>query len=299
MPPSPTGEFAVDGRPRALLLGAAPHGDVARSVERLRAAIQRHVDVVLTDFEGRQDLSRVQADLAIVMGGDGSILRAANQMGHLQVPVLGVNLGKLGFLAGIPPDDLPNILPDVCRGQCRVVEHLMFCCEVTRTGQLVADRLGLNETALLAGPPYSMLDVDLYVDSELVTTYSCDGLIVSTPVGSTAHSLSAGGPILQKTLQAFVICPLSPHTLTVRPLVNTADHRIEMVVEKPHAQTAVVVDGRQLHTLTPADRVCVRRAEPKFKMVEVPGYSYYRTLREKLGWGGHIAAKPRVRRRDP
>ena len=136
-----------------------------------------------------------------------------------------------------------------------------------------------------------MLDIDLYVDSELVTTYSCDGLIVSTPVGSTAHSLSAGGPILQKNLQAFVICPLSPHTLTVRPLVDTADHQFEIAVHKPHASTAVVVDGRQLHTLTPDDRVRVRRAKATFKMVEVPGHSYYRTLREKLGWGGNIRSK--------
>ena len=289
---------STSGRPRVLLLGAAARGDVLKAAQRLRAAIERHVDVVLADFEGRQELSLVQADLAIVMGGDGSILRAASQMGHVQLPVLGVNLGKLGFLAGIPPDDLLDVLPDVCAGRCRVVEHLMFYCEVKRGDQLVAQRLGLNETAILAGPPYSILEVDLYVDSELVTTYSCDGLIVSTPVGSTAHSLSAGGPILQKNLQAFVICPLSPHTLTVRPLVDTADHRFEMVVERPHAKTAVVVDGRQLHTLSSADRVCVRRAEPRFKMVEVPGHSYYRTLREKLGWGGNIAAKSRVPRGD-
>jgi NAD+ kinase len=271
-----------------ILLGAAERAKVLQTAERLKPAIERHVDVVLSDFQGRHDLSRVQADLAIVMGGDGSILRAANQMGQLQVPVLGVNLGKLGFLAGISPNDLPDILPHVCAGRCRVVEHLMFDCEVTRDGRGVAHRLGLNETAILAGPPYSMLNVDLYVDSELVTTYSCDGLIVSTPVGSTAHSLSAGGPILQKNLPAFVICPLSPHTLTVRPLVDTADHQFEMVVHQPHANTAVVVDGRQLHTLSSADRVCVRRAQPKFKMVEVPGHSYYRTLREKLGWAGNI-----------
>ena len=278
-------------RLRVMLLGGSSRANFLETAKRLRPAIESQAEVVLSDFEGREDLSRVQADLAIVMGGDGSILRAASQMGHRQVPVLGVNLGKLGFLADISPDDLGDVLGDVCAGRCRVVEHLMFDCEITRDGQVLARRLGLNETAIQAGPPYSMLDVDLYVDSELVTTYSCDGLIVSTPVGSTAHSLSAGGPILQKNLQAFVICPLSPHTLTVRPLVVTADHEFEIAVHKPHARTSVVVDGRQLHTLTSADRVCVRRAKATFKMVHVPGHSYYRTLREKLGWGGNIRFK--------
>ena len=108
------------------------------------------------------------------------------------------------------------------------------------------ERLGLNEVAVLAGPPFAILDIDLYVDAELVTTYSCDGLIVSTPVGSTAHSLSAGGPILRQDLQAFVISPISPHTLTNRPVVDSADRVYEMVVPEPHAGTSVVVDGRVL-----------------------------------------------------
>jgi NAD+ kinase len=133
-----------------------------------------------------------------------------------------------------------------------------------------------------------MLYVDLYIDGELATTYSCDGLIISTPVGSTAHSLSTGGPILRKNLQAFVISPISPHTLTVRPLVDAADRVYEAVVREPNETTSVVVDGRTICRLTNRDRVQVRRAEPTFKMVEVAGQTYYRTLREKLGWGGNI-----------
>ena len=151
---------------------------------------------------------------------------------------------------------------------------------------MIHDELGLNETAILAGPPFSILTVDLYVDSELATTYSCDGLIIGTPVGSTAHSLSAGGPILRKDMQAFVVSPISPHTLTMRPIVDAADRRYEMVVREPNETTSLVVDGRTLCQLTAADRVCVERAAPTFKMVEVKGHSYYRTLREKLGWGG-------------
>lgn len=287
----PPGTNTAPNRPRAFLLGACDRPNVQLAADRLRPAIERHMDVVLSDFAGQHDLSTVEADLAIVLGGDGSILRSASQMGHRQVPVLGVNLGKLGFLADLSPDELVSILPDVCAGRFRVVEHLMFACEVTNKDRTISQRLGLNEAAVLVGAPHTLLDVDLYVDSELVTTYSCDGLIVSTPVGSTAHSLSAGGPILQKSLQAFVVCPLSPHTLTVRPLVDSADRQYEMVVRDPHQATTVVVDGRPLHTLRPDDRVCVRRAEPRFKLIEVAGHSYYRTLREKLGWGGSIAAR--------
>ena len=133
-----------------------------------------------------------------------------------------------------------------------------------------------------------MMDIDLYVDSVLATTYSCDGLIISTPVGSTAHSLSAGGPILRKSLQAFVISPISPHTLTVRPVVDRADRIYEVVVQQPHASASVVVDGCVVCELKPSDRVRVHRAEPQFRMIEVGGQNYYRTLREKLGWRGHI-----------
>ena len=289
-PPSTAVPWAESARHRlqVLLLGAGERPHVIEGAQRLKPNIQQHVDIVLTDFDGCADLSQVEADLAIVLGGDGSILRAANQMGTRQLPVLGVNMGKLGFLADLSPNELIQVLPDVCAGRCRIVEHLMFQCRVMRGEQVLAERLGLNEAAILGGPPFSMLAVDLYVDAELATTYSCDGLIVSTPVGSTAHSLSAGGPILRKNLQAFVISPISPHTLTVRPVVDTADRIYEMVVRQPHDTISVVVDGCQLHKLTSEDRVRVQRAEPKFKLVEVRGHGYYHTLREKLGWGGRI-----------
>jgi NAD+ kinase len=116
-------------------------------------------------------------------------------------------------------------------------------------------------------------------------------LIVSTPVGSTAHSLSAGGPILRQDLQAFVICPISPHTLTNRPVVDSADRVYELVVRQPHPGTTLVTDGRQMSSLQPGDRVRVERAAARFQLVAFPGHTYYRTLREKLGWGGRLAGK--------
>ncbi|MCP4194879.1 MAG: NAD(+)/NADH kinase [Planctomycetaceae bacterium] len=270
-----------------MLLGSEQPA-VQAALTRLRPILAEHAEIVLEDFTFQQDLQSADADFAVVLGGDGTILRSARQMGIHQRPVLGVNLGKLGFLADLSMDGLIKVFTDVCAGKFSVINHLMLTCQVERDGITVAERLGLNEVAVLGGPPYSIMDVDLYVDAELVTTYSCDGLIISTPVGSTAHSLSAGGPILRKNLQAFVISPISPHTLTVRPVVDTADRVYEMVVKQPNSDTSVVVDGETLQVLTSRDRVIVRRASPQFQLIEVSGHSYYRTLRNKLGWGGRI-----------
>jgi NAD+ kinase len=168
----------------------------------------------------------------------------------------------------------------------------MFRCQVVRNQRPIADQLGLNEVAIMSGPPFSMQHIDLYVDDEFATSYSCDGLIISTPVGSTAHSLSAGGPIVRKDLRAFVISPLSPHTLTVRPVVDSAGRVYEMHVRNPNQSTHALVDGQSLCPLTAQDRVRVYQAEPVFQMIQIPGQSYYRTLREKLSWGGAIQDSP-------
>jgi NAD+ kinase len=270
-----------------VLLGSSDER-VQATLAESRPTIAQHAEIVLEDFSFSKDLSGVQADWAIVLGGDGSILRSARQMGLHQLPVLGVNLGKLGFLADLSAIELSRVFPDVCAGRSHVVEHLMLSCAVKRDGHVIGERLVLNEVAILGGPPFSILDIELYVDAELATTYSCDGLIISTPVGSTAHNLSAGGPILRKNLRAVVISPLSPHTLTVRPVVDHAERTFEMVVGEADAAPSVVVDGDPLHVLRASDRVVIKMAQPVFKLIEVPGHSYYHTLRKKLGWSGRI-----------
>ena len=274
-------------RPQVIVLGAS-EDQVQSQFSQYRDEISQYVKIVYEDFSHGLGLPDISADFVIVFGGDGSILRAARQMGTNQIPVLGVNLGRLGFLADVAIDDINAALADIVSGRSRIVEHLMFHCEVVKNGEVIKDTLGLNETAILGGPPYSILEIRLSVDGELVTIYSCDGLIISTPVGSTAHSLSAGGPILRKNLHAFVISAISPHTLTVRPVVDSADRVFEARVSRPNNSTAVVVDGQPIHELTSDDSVRVKRSPYTFKLIELEEKGYYRTLREKLGWGGRM-----------
>lgn len=283
-----TGTTIWESRPRVVGLATGKRPRVLNTWKQLTPIIEQHADIVHVDFEGCDDLSIFEADLAIVLGGDGSILRAARQMQSRQLPVLGVNLGNLGFLADLLPSQFSDVFPTVCQGRCQIVNHLMLECAVVRDGQRIREVLGLNEASILAGPPFTLLAVDVYIDGEFATTYSCDGLIVSTPVGSTAHSLSAGGPILRKSLHAFVISPISPHTLTVRPVVDSADRVYEITVRQPHEATSVMVDGQVVHTVVAGDRIVVKRARPQFQLIQVEGHGYYRTLRKKLHWGGSI-----------
>ncbi len=273
----------------AVLLGSGDRRPKIKSaVDQLRPVIEKHLEIVHEDLNFSSRSNRADADLAIVLGGDGSILRASRFMNQNQIPVLGVNLGKLGFLADIQPDDLGNALELLAAGQFRIVDHLMMKCEVFKDGELLFDEIGLNEVAFLGGPPFHIRRIDLTVDGEFATSYSCDGLIVATPIGSTAHNLSAGGPILRKNLQAFVISPISPHTLTVRPVVDTADRIYEICIKEPNDSTSIVLDGQVLCQLSDAHCVRIQKAGSIFQLIEIAGKGYYRTLREKLGWRGAL-----------
>ena len=267
-----------------MVLGNTNRPRVQEEAERLLPFLREHAEVVVFDLDQSQDLSNIQADIALVLGGDGAILRAARQMGYRQTPVLGVNLGKLGFLADLNPQDLCSCFPQVLQGEYRVTQHLMFECQVDGP-QGSRTFLGLNEIAIQAGPPFHIIDVDLAIDGEVVSRFSGDGLILSTPIGSTAHNLSAGGPILGQELSAFVITPICPHALTSRPVVDSADKTYTISVRRVESGTALVVDGQEIVPLTVNDRITVRRAPVTFGLVKVPGRSYFQTLRDKLHWG--------------
>ncbi len=239
-------------------------------------------DLVLDDLE---------ADLVAVLGGDGAILRACRQMGMRQLPIVGINVGRLGFLAELSPDEFREHFPKMRARDYRVVEHLMFECTLRPAAGGGERFLGLNEVVLASGGSLRMLDVHLAIDNESVTTYSCDGLIVSTPVGSTAYSLAAGGPILRQDLQAFVVTPTCPHALTNRPLVDRADCVYTLTLRRGFEGAALVVDGQVHRPLSEGDVVEVRRAPVTFKLARVSGLTYYATLATQTALGRTAALR--------
>ena len=273
---------------RMIVLARNSSPRVSAACTEMRAFLEErpgvHLQAVYCD--SAQDELPSDTELAIVLGGDGAILRACREFGTQQRPILGVNLGRLGFLADLSPHEFRSRIDCIERREFRVAHHLMFECELERADGSRESFLGLNEVAVLAAASLSMLDVELEIDGEPITTYSGDGLIISTPVGSTAHSLSAGGPILRQDLQAFVITPVCPHTLTNRPLVDGAARTYTMRIPDAPAGVMMVVDGQIKEPFRPGDAVHVRRAGVTFQLARVPGHSFYGTLHRKLGWGG-------------
>ena len=272
---------------KILLLGNANRPGVTAEAERLLPVLRKDCDVLAVDLHQEKDLATfADADVALVLGGDGAILRAARQMGYKQVPVLGVNLGRLGFLADLTPDEFRDAFPRILKGDYRVSRHLMYECVIEDKTSKPAGttHLGLNEVVVHSMPPFHMLDLELSIDGRLATRFGGDGLIISTPIGSTAHGLSAGGPILEQELPAFVITPLSPHTLTQRPIVDSAEKVFSVSLSRDRA-AAVIIDGQEAIPLGIAQHVKVRRAPVHFSLIKLPGRTYYDTLRDKLHWG--------------
>ena len=270
-----------------ILLGNGNKPGVQETVEKLRPEIARRAIILAEDFTGLKDVSAVSADLAVVFGGDGSILRAVSQMGTNQIPVLAVHLGTLSFLSTIRTDALIPLLERSDLLQMPVIKHLLLHCRLFRKEQTepVSWHLALNEVVLHAEHAAHVIAVELLLDHQLVTTYRCSGLIVCTPVGSTAMSLSSGGPILRKDIDAIVISPISPHTLSNRPLVDSPDRFMELRTQQ---RAELIVDGNHVAVIEPEDSVRITRASQTFKTIAVPDYCYYKALRSKLGWNGRF-----------
>jgi len=270
-----------------ILLGNGTRPGVREAIERLQPEIKRRANILAEDFTGQEDVSSVQADLAIVFGGDGSILRAVSQMGTNQIPVLAVHLGTLSFLSTIQTDELIPLLDRSDLLQMPIIEHLLLHCRLFRNGQLEPESWywALNEVVVHAVHAANMIGIEFALDHQLVTTYRCSGLIVSTPVGSTAMSLSSGGPILRKDIDAVVVSPISPHTLSNRPLVDSPDRFMELRTQQ---SAELIVDGTNVAVIEPGDTVRITRASQTFNTVDVPGFCYYKALQSKLGWNGRF-----------
>jgi NAD+ kinase len=271
--------------PRALIVGDRRKAGVRDGVERALPYLRSRLSVVGVDLDERLDLARAKADLVLVFGGDGSFLYVANRLEENAIPVLGVNFGRLGWLAEIQPEDLEEGIDAYVAGRYTVSERARLRC-VHRLGRRVRDEgLALNDVVVGRRALGRMVDLDVRVDGRGAITVAGDGLIVATASGSTAHALAAGGPLVAPGTPAVVLVPICPHALGNRPLVLPLASRIEVVLRADHRGPAsVVVDGRTPRDLRPGEIVEVSDAHAPLRVVSVTGRSYFDLLREKLGW---------------
>lgn len=227
-----------------------------------------------------------RCDLVVVVAGDGTFLGAARSLVDRDVPLLGVNLGRLGFLADIMPDEMSDRLNEILDGE--LVEERRFLLEVTvdRGPARIYAGSALNEAVTHKSSMARLVEFEIHIDGHLVNSQRSDGLIVATPTGSTAYALSGGGPILHPSLDAIVLVPICPHTLTSRPVVVGGGSVVEVVLGDG-AETAVQLscDGRAKVELAAGDRISIRKHRPDLRLIHPAGHEYYATLRAKLHWG--------------
>jgi NAD+ kinase len=248
--------------------------------------VDRETAPYAADIEvlSRDEMASRPLNFAVVLGGDGTLLSAARSMAKAAIPVLGVNLGSLGFLAEVPLEELFPSLNGIEEGRCKVETRSMVHCEVLRKDSLVASYDALNDIVVGKGSVSRLNHCDVYIDGEFVSVYKADSLIVSTPTGSTAYSLAAGGPILMPSVDALVVTPVAAHSLTHRPLVVPGTSKIELVVNTGHDEAYLSIDGQVGMPMYDGDRVACRKSERQVKLLRIEG-TFFDVLRAKLKWG--------------
>ncbi len=252
-------------------------------------ALEREAAARVTDLVERTELSREavigQSDLIIALGGDGTLLGIARDVGTRPIPILGVNLGRLGFLTEVHPDGIESVLSAALRGECDVDERSRLEVSVLSDDAEVMRELVLNDAVLTKGTALArMIELEVRVDDLLVASYRSDGLIVATPTGSTAYNLSAGGPLLDPHIPAMVLNPICPHTLTQRPLVLPDDISVEVRLLSSEEVT-LTLDGQVGVPIGPGDQIRISRSAHPVRLLTLVGKSHFETLRAKLRWG--------------
>lgn len=226
------------------------------------------------------------ADLIIAVGGDGTMLYAARRASDSGTPLLGINRGRLGFLADVTPDDMLESVAQVLAGEFTHETRLQLEARLESADGAVQTAVGLNDIVLQRHGTGRMVDFETRVGDHYVNTHAGDGLIVATPTGSTAYALSCGGPIIEPQLDAVVVVPICPHTLTDRPIVMPASQPIAVrLLERHDTQAEITVDGHPMGPILPGDRLVIRSADQRITLIHPPGYDFYGILRSKLFWG--------------
>ncbi len=271
---------------RVAIIGSAEKASVSRTLERLRRWLEPRAQVVCAHVgdAAAADLPR-DVELLFVLGGDGTLISVVHRLGSRQVPIVGINLGKLGYLAEFTIDQIEQQGAFLFRDPLDVTRRLMLEVTLRRDGLDRFHHLAVNDCVVLAGPPFRMIELTVAVDDEQVALVRGDGLIVATPSGSTAHNLSAGGPILEPAAQTLILTPICPHALTFRPLALDSRRTIEVSVREANEGTTVVVDGQLREAFRPADVLVIRRCPADCLLVRNPQRSAWYALRRKLMWG--------------
>ncbi len=265
----------------------------------LQVLVADDLGVDLDDKVGRvpeAELAR-KADLVIAVGGDGTMLYASHLVARHDVPVLGINRGRLGFLADVTPDAMLRSLDEVLTGNFSSEDRLLLECVLEEPASDNEPSLALNDVVVQKSEPGRMLEFETYVDDVYVNSHSSDGMIVASPTGSTAYALSCNGPIIQPELQALALVPISPHTLSDRPIVIPAEQRVTLrLLERRGTSAQVICDGRPTGQLDAGGQLGIKAASRRLKLIHPPGYDYYRILRSKLHWGRGSSGRPGTRK---
>ena len=265
---------------RIALIGKPRSAESDSSLEQLREFLRKRGCEVLPQGE-------TKADLAIVVGGDGTMLTAARDLVRHHVPLVGINQGRLGFMTDIGHDDMQTGIGSILEGKYSIEERSLLEAEIARQGKSMLRTIALNEAVIGKGAQGRLIEFELRVDGEFVYRLRADGIIVATPTGSTAYALSAQGPILHPAVPALTLVPLNPHTLSARP-VSVSDRSTIEIVMVHSLDARAHFDGLALHDMAEGDRLILKRSAHAVRFVHPPGYRYFSTLREKLGWSEAI-----------
>ncbi len=292
--------FASQRSPKTIALVGKYHSlEIAESLGRLAQYLHERGISVFIERETAEHIGRIvdlsrwvtcgfndigaHADLAIVLGGDGTMLNAARRLARYGVPLVGVNQGRLGFMTDIARNDMLTCMDDLLDGRFAPETRMLLAAEVIRDGKEIASNLALNDVVVDKGAIGRMIEFELFIDGEFIYNLRSDGLVVSTPTGSTAYSMSAGGPIMHPTVGGIALVPLCPHALTNRPIIVNDSADIELRVANAD-DPRVHFDGQVTLDLERNDCVRLRRADYTICFLHPPGYSYFAMLRQKLQW---------------
>jgi NAD+ kinase len=283
------------GRPKLILFGDPKRLHAREAQDQFLSFVQGKAEVLFNCFDASCPVDILEeADFAVVFGGDGTILSAAREFCETKLPVIGVNVGKLGYLAEFSVEELIRYFDQIVSGGTQIEKRMVLHCRLIREAKVIFSTIAVNDVVITAGEPFRMIEVEISVQGQKLAGCVGDGVIVSTPTGSTAYNLSAGGPILSADLEAMVITPICAHSLSFRPIVVNCSDGVQMRPIWVNDNTTLVMDGQIQHALMKDDCVEVVRSKGQFLIVNNPMRTQWDTLAEKLNWG----EKPRYNNRS-